>query len=291
MSLTYKETKNAIPVAKISKTPKIIYLLPKSNVFKPVPETNLYEATFSCPYCKKDFNKKQTLIYHISKVCLKKSHHMDTMPSIQTPELLVKLPLDAHEMLFISGPPNSGKTYYTKEYVRMYKQMFKRNVIMFTRNEHDETLKDTEKLFNIVMIDPSILVDRFHLEDFNNSLVIFDDIESSEYPKVTEYLYSLMNDLIRNGRHNNTSVIVTNHDLRAGTKTKNLLNLMTCLVIFPQSGSVYHIKNTLKLYCGFSNPQTNKILQLPSRWVAISREAPQYITYEHGIYMVNADVY
>lgn len=295
MSLTYRDSKNAIPIAKIRGSKELIYLLPNSEVFSDIPIKNVKEATYKCPYCKKIISTKQNYIYHIKHegVCKKKHIHSDYTNEIKTDELeeIVKLPLDDHEIIFVSGPPKSGKSYWVNEYVKMYKKIFdERKVVLFTRLNEDDTLKADEDLYMRITIDKNLINEKLKLDDLANSLVIFDDIESSEYPKVTKYLYSLMNDIIKNGRHANISVIITNHDLRGGQKTRDILMNMTMLVIFPQSGSVYHLTRCLHDYIGLSKSQMDKILNIKSRWVAISREFPQYIIYQRGVYMLKSTI-
>ena len=296
MSLTFKETANAIPIAKIKNSSRFIFILPNSKVFKPIPETNIIENEYVCPYCKKEFSKKQSLIYHVKNVCVKKTHHMDTFNKYESQdenEIIEKIPaLEGFEMVFLSGPPGSGKTFQGKEYIKLYHHIFQNNkIVMFTRHENDETLKEVDSYVTKIIINPKLLEDKFKIEDLANCLVIFDDIETSEYKNVTKYMFELLNDIVKNGRKYNIRTLYMNQELTAGINTRIILQMMTALVIFPQSGSVYHIKRALKEYLGFSAKQVEKVLHLPSRWVYISRCAPQYIIYEHGIYLLSAEEY
>ena len=290
MSLSFKDTKNATPIAKIVNTAKIIYLMIASTLFAPIPKGKIGE--FICPYCKKKFKAKHNMTYHVGNdICGKKRFHNDYWNEYicKEGEQLEILPLDGHEMIFCSGPPNCGKSYWINEYVKKYKSIFKdRHVILFTRLDDDKSLK--ESMYLRITIHPDILADKFEIDDFENSLVIFDDIESSKYPKVTKYLYELMDDLCKNGRHHNISVIFANQECRMGTKTKNLLTNMTMSVIFPWCCSPYQYTRLIHDHIGLTTAQMNKIFGLKSRWVAISRCAPNYAVYQNGVYLIKSTV-
>ena len=299
MSLTYKDTKNAIPIAKIRESAKMIYLLPDSDVFQEIPKTNIHSCTYKCPYCKLELKAKTTLIYHLSHegVCPKKTKIiMDTKPSILLPlgGQLRKIPLSIqeHEIILITGPPKCGKTYWINDQVKLYRAMYdKFKVFLFTRHEHDETLEKDKSNYIHIPITDDMVSDPFKIEDFSNSLVIFDDIESSEYPKATSKAYALLDDLCKNGRHYNTIVMFCNQECRMGKKTKPILSTVTSYVIFPKACEQYQTKNLLKEHMGMTSSQIDKVLSLKSRWAMLSRQAPQYIMYEGGVYMLNKDIY
>jgi hypothetical protein len=66
-----------------------------------------------------------------------------------------------------------------------------------------------------------------------------------------------------------------------------MLNEATTVCFFPRAGSTYHIKTYLTKYVGLEKNQIKKILNLPSRWVALYRSYPMYVLYEKGIYLLN----
>lgn len=292
MALSYRERKNGIPIAKVKDSNKIIYLFPESKVFSEIPSKNVKESTYKCPYCKMKITTKQNYTHHIKFVCKKKKQHTEMFTNIIVDENVTKLPqVDEgdHEILFVTGPPKSGKSYFINEQVKIYKKLNPDNdVILFTRLTSDDTLD--EGLYTRVVISPEMLKNPYKLEELANSLLIFDDIETSEYKKVSDYIFSLLNDVIKNGRHEHISVIVSNQETCMGAKTKTILANMSGLVIFPRSGSVYSMTRVLKVYMGLSPYQINRVLNLPSRWVYLNRQYPQHVIYEHGVYMTKSDI-
>lgn len=281
MSLSYQETEGAVPIAIIKGTTKIIYLsMPCGNA-----ETSIYQK--KCIECGKRMASRQAYIYHMTYVCAPKQKEMyDEIKA----DGLMKLPISGHEVIFITGVPGSGKTYFCNLYAKYYKCMYpEKRIILFTVHEEDESLD--ENLYTKLVINQSMVDDRFKLEDFADSLIIFDDIESSEFPKVTKYLLNpkngLVNDAIKNGRHHNIDILFLQHGTREGMKTRVVLANMSSYVFFPKTGSVYHLTRTLRDYMGLRQEYIDKIMNLPTRWCFVSRVAPQYCIYEGGVFMIH----
>lgn len=294
MSFTFKDSSKALPVAKIQGTTKIIYLLPESDDFDVIPSKNVNKKPLKCPYCKNYFKTKQSFISHVVNVCPeKKNIILDSRPSIkmEVGERLQILPLDEHETIFVTGAPNCGKTYLTNEFTKAYIKMFQRQVFLFTCVKNDDTLKKDIENYIRVPIDNDLLEEPIKLEDLSNSLCIFDDIESSEFPHATAYAYNLLSEICKAGRHENISVIFINQECRMGKKTKAILTMLTKLVIFPKSASFYQTSRLLKDYIGLGNDQITDIFKSKSRWVAINRAVPQYVINENGCYVLGKEIY
>lgn len=291
MSLTYKDSKNAIPIAKNTFDGRIIFLLPESTVFKPLYG---YKPPYKCPHCKKEVSTKTSLANHL-KICPKQNQTIDVKPRIILKEYefmqKLPLPLEEHEVIFATGPPKCGKSHWTNEYVKMFKCMYDLPVFRISRVDHDETLeKDADNYIHIPVSD-AIVKDPFKLEDFSNSLVVFDDIESSECPKATQFCYNLLSDICKNGRHHKISLIFCNQESRMGMKTKAILSTVTSLVIFPKNASLYQTERLLKDHVGMSKKQISETLNLNTRWCVINKACPQYIIHEHGIYLLGKELY
>ena len=292
MSFSFKNKKGAIPVAKIKGLNKIIYLYPEDKTYNEVPEVNVDAYTYTCPYCKKIFNSKRSLIYHVSKICPVKEKTMQMFPSIRTQgELLQKLPLNEHEIIFVTGPPNSGKTWWVNDYGKAYKTLFGGNIYLITTHEHDKTLSKNEDMYINIAVTDELLKEPFELPDFHDSLVIFDDIETSKYPKATKYIFNLLDDICKNGRHHNINCIFVNQECRMAKLTKRILSMFTGLVVFPSSGETYQITKLLQEYCGMSKARINKIMALNTRWVYFSRTRPQYIMAETSCFILGKEIY
>ena len=290
-------SKTAVPIAINTDTRKIMFLLPNSDIFQSIPNRNVNAVSFKCPYCKIILKSKQSFIHHITKSCEKKQHiAIHTKAKIELPlgETLRVIPSSQNERILITGVPNCGKSYFANEYTKSYHQMFpERRIFLITRLQNDDTLKKDEKLYTKIEVTNELLEDPFKLNDFASSLVIFDDIESSECPKATQAMYNLLDDICKNGRHvgSGISVLFLNQECRMGKRTKPILSMLSGLVIFPRCCSTYQTERLLKEHIGFSNSQIQHIFSLNSRWIYINRSCPMYVVHEHGAYMVGKEIY
>ena len=64
----------------------------------------------------------------------------------------------------------------------------------------------------------------FLLEDFKDSLVIFDDLEMINSKKLKDKILKLQDSMLCDGRHKNISVCVANHSAANGKETKLIIN-------------------------------------------------------------------
>jgi hypothetical protein len=203
--------------------------------------------------------------------------------------ILVPIPFDNTnteeiEDMYIAGPAGSGKSTYTGNYVGLYKKMYKGNPVwVFSRLNKDKAL-DKYKV-NRIILDEGLLEEPMEAKDLTKgkgALVIFDDIDTIPDKDINKEVHRLRDDLLETGRHDKIFVISTGHQLMDYKKTRTLLNEASAVTFFPYSGSKYHIKRFLKVYCGLDNKTIDKIISLPSRWVTIYKRYPMYVLHEKG---------
>jgi len=190
---------------------------------------------------------------------------------------------------YVAGSSGSGKSTYIGKYIGLYKQMFpKRNIWVFSRLTEDKELDKHD--VNRILLDKGIVenpIDPEELSNGNGALCIFDDIDTIADKKINEAVHKLRDDLLETGRHQKISTISTGHQLMDYKKTRTLLNEASFVTFFPQSGSSYHIRRFLKIYCGLDNKNIEKIMALPSRWVTIYKVYPMYVISEKNCYLIN----
>lgn len=293
MALTFCSNKDTyIPIARIQELNKIVYLDTENKQYGDIPQRCSNGFAYMCPYCEKEMTTKDKLQHHISKLCKDRDLERKFFPTLQTTgELLQKLPQQTREVIFITGPPGCGKTYWANEYVKTYTKIFGGKVYLFTTHEKDPTIERDIKNYVIIGVTDKLLDEAFKLQDFKNSLVIFDDVETSKYPKATKYVLTLMEDISKNGRHYNINMAYVNQECRAGRITKKILSMFTGLVIFPNTGETYQMTRLLKEYCGFSKGRINTVMAIPTRWLYYSRVHPQYFIYENGVTVLGKELY
>lgn len=186
--------------------------------------------------------------------------------------------------MYICAPNQSGKTTYVARFLEKYTKIFPDiDIILFSKLRSDPILD----VFNPHRIDVyEFELDKNTLDDLSNSLVIFDDVDQIHEKQARSNILNLINEILANGAHFNTGIIVTNHLLSDYRNTRTILNECSSITVFPQSGSAHHLDYLLKNYIGMTPDQIKNLKQLNSRWVTIFKNYPQTVLYLHGCYLL-----
>lgn len=199
---------------------------------------------------------------------------------------------DIVERIYVSGPSGSGKSYWISKWIQTNRKIFKHNnkkdIYIFSRIKFDKQL-DKFKPERPDLQDILEYPDDFSGENLENSIVIFDDIDSIRDKHIKEAVYNLQSDLLVCGRHFNITVLCTSHQIMNQNESKRCINESNSVVLFPKSGATMQIKNFLKLYCGFDKHIITKIMKLKSRWVTIRKVYPMCIIHENGAFLANME--
>ena len=173
--------------------------------------------------------------------------------------------------------------------MEIYKKLFPQNpLIIFSRKDNDLVLDRLKPLR--VIIDESLVSNPIDIikELPNGGCILFDDCTTFQDDKIKKQVAKIMNDILEVGRANNIYCIVTNHLINPNEKKdgRTIWNEAHTITMFPKSGNRRGMEYALKNYCGFDNKLVNKILSLPSRWVMVAKQYPQYVLHEHGAELV-----
>ncbi len=219
--------------------------------------------------CRDEYKKrsKKELIIHDDGI-------IQVLPDYQNPE-----------RSYIAGPSGSGKSTYVSKYLEQLKKVLPdADIFLFSDVNHDPIL---DKLYPMrIKLDEDFLDNTPSPETLKDSIVIFDDIDSIENRIIKERVGTLRDSLLKRGRHEDISVVVTNHLLTDYKHTRTVLNEVNSITFFPKSGSSHAIQYTLKTYAGLSAKQIQKIFSLPSRWITVYKHYPMYVIYEKGVYIL-----
>lgn len=213
----------------------------------------------------------------------------EDLPEYVVPDdgLLQPLPLfQKTSRMFVAGQTECGKSYYARKYLEQLLRVFPRKrVYVFSDVEHDPELDCLGKNIVRFKLDDGLLEgDPIKPAVFAGSICVFDDIDSIQNPKLLRYIQNLRDAILRRGRHEDISCIITSHLLTNYRDTRIILNEANSITVFCQTGSTYGIKYLLQKYCGLDKAQIDRIIKLPSRWTTIYKNAPMYVAYEKGIY-------
>lgn len=200
-------------------------------------------------------------------------------------EELEILPNPKSERLYLCGPSGSGKSHNVSQYIKNFKKIWKnKKIYLFSEQENDDILDQFKPIR--IKLDEELIDDPISTKEISDSLTIFDDIDDISNKKLKNSVYDLKDSLLKRGRHENIYTITTNHQCTDYKNTRDTINESHIIFVYPRSGSAASIKYLLKTYLGFTKEQIEKILKLPSRWVAIHKSYPVYVMYQNGIYLI-----
>ena len=143
----------------------------------------------------------------------------------------------------------------------------------------DECL-DSIKSLKRIEIDDSLLSEPILYTDFENCLVIFDDVDAMT-GKLGKYIYDLRDKLLKNSRKARVSVISTNHTC-TGQELKAVLNESNVIVFFMANYN-RSLKYLLESYVGLDKKGIEGIKKNKSRWTAYIKSFPNVILQEKDI--------
>lgn len=204
------------------------------------------------------------------------------MPNINAPKT------SKREILYITGPSGSGKSTYTLNYIKQYKKKYsKSEVWLFSALTEDETIDKCKP--KRIMIDDRLISEPLPIEEFKDSLCIFDDIDVIKNKEHRNAVYDLLNAILETGRHFNVSCIITNHLPTAGKDTRRVINECHSVTYFPQSGSAGQMKRLLQDYLGLDRATLKRIRKLNTRWATVFKNFPMCIMTEKLVFTLNPD--
>jgi hypothetical protein len=180
------------------------------------------------------------------------------------------------EVFYIAGASGSGKSYIAKGLGEYYQKLFPdRHVYLISKLEEDagtlDKMKPKAKRINI----QSLIDDFPDLDEFKNSMVIFDDYDTFTGP-AEKVVHKLIDDLATMGRHTNTTMLCLSHYLTNYKKTRLLLNEATHIIVYPMATSYHALSYLLKTHIGMTKDDIRDLKKM-GRWVCIYKHFPQYL--------------
>lgn len=176
---------------------------------------------------------------------------------------------------FISGMSGSGKSYYAGLLLKKYKKLYPKNEIFIFSSVNEDKSFDSMKVNRINL--EGLLTEDLQSDDFENSIVIFDDCDCITNKNIKNKVLSIQNQILEKGRHKNVSCIVTSHISTDGSSTKKILNESMRIVVFPQNANGRTLKYLLENYLGFDRHQVKFMKELKTRPLTICKTYPQLV--------------
>ncbi len=194
------------------------------------------------------------------------------------------------EISYIYGPNGSGKTYYGATYAHEWSKMFKDwPIYLFSRRDKDKVLDELPTLKR-VEIDERLITEPLTMDNFGNSLVIFDDIDTIVNLKIRLAIQNLRDDIMETGRQKMIYVINTSHLGMNWKPTRTVLNEANSYTLFPRRGNYDQNFKILRDKMGLKKDVITLLIDKPNGlgyigkwgWLTIYRDVPQYVIYELG---------
>lgn len=187
----------------------------------------------------------------------------------------------------IYGPSGSGKSTIAGNLIREYHKRFpKRRIFIISPNEDDVAFGSSDYIKWLEVDERIISENPLTVDEFKESLVVFDDYLQFENSKISSALHQLATKILTRGRKDRVDCIVIAHNAFGGNLTVNHNMNVGGMVLFPSCGAQRkHMINYLK-NLGCDQKIINKILNLPTRSIYISTTNPIYVLHDRGILLI-----
>lgn len=199
--------------------------------------------------------------------------------------ILPNIEKDQRDTLFIAGPQGSGKSVFSSNYIKDYLTKYTHNKFyLFTLKDKDEPLDELGPIR--IKLNEDLIKKQLKLEFFKNSIVLFDDVDSISNKEIKKEVYRLFDHLLLDGRSLNITILITYHSTSDYKNTRQILNNVKYVVLFPKSGGLAQNNYMLKTYCGLNNTQVKRINKLDTRYCIIKKTAPMMVIAQKNIYLL-----
>jgi len=192
------------------------------------------------------------------------------------------------QIIYVFGPSGSGKSTYSRNYIDQWKKKHKDGeIFLFSSLKEDASLDPVGPIR--INIGENLLDNPIEVEQFENSLVIFDDIDVIRDKDFKEAVYDILNSILETGRHFHIDCILTNHLPSNGKDTRRILNECHSITFFPLSGITRQTKYFLENYAGLDAKEIKKLKKLGSRWATIFKSYPMCVMTMKDLFTFDED--
>ena len=198
----------------------------------------------------------------------------------------------AREILYICGASGSGKSFFAKQYCEEYTKAHKKNPIyLFSSLPEDESVDSIKNLKRVNIRDVDFVDEDWSIDDFKDSMIIFDDCDCISDKQVRAKIQSLAEMCLETGRHKSISIIFTSHTACNGHQTKKILNEAHTVTIFLRSLGGKALTYLLESYFGLNKKQLKRIKSMKGdgRALTITKTYPQIAFSEKRAILLHDD--
>lgn len=225
---------DSINMNKVEDYTAMIYDIKYKDKYKKESETKILDTEFKYVRLAYDFDKVNLM----GSFKLSSTQRMMPLPYISGPSD------EERDVMFIVGSSGCGKSYYTNFQAKLYKFLTGNKIFYLTTNNVEKDRSLDKHLYTF--LDVYDFLDYFsesenlksftaNSPEFDNSLIIFDDIDAIEGKKNQKILFDVLNVFLTNKRKNNISIIFISHQGSDYRKTSLIIKEMNKYVLYPSS--------------------------------------------------------
>lgn len=191
--------------------------------------------------------------------------------------------------MYVCGPSGVGKTTFIKNVCKkldeINKKRFKKGFSKYLLSKKNKDVS-IDGLKNLVRFDIDVKNPIKDLSNYKNSIFIFDDYENILDKKEKRATHNLLNTILNVGRDQNLNCIISSHLINKNYDSRNILNEVMYVVIYPKSGCDRAIKYYLDNYLMMKKDMIQKILDCDSRYVILHKSYPMCAITENEAFII-----
>ncbi len=227
-----------------------------------------------------DKNKKELNTVYLADLEIhQKPRHIYGTIELQANETFQQIPDNRERnILYITGASGSGKSYYSADYINQYiKKNPNNEIYLFSSVSDDKVLDKIKKLKRVNINNADFLHTEFDIDDFKNSLLIFDDTDCISNKPLLKKVNEILDKVLQTGRHVGCTAIYTSHTACNGKSTKMILNESHSITFFINGMGGKSMRYLLDQYLGLDKKQIEKVKSIKSRWTTVLKTFPQIV--------------
>lgn len=287
----YDKAKKLYPIARLKTKSKLKYIYYIEDKIPKIDEKFLQGLSHSdkeiIQQCienneEPDDDRLEKIYYEIlDKMKHKKKRYV--VPKGKTLEVLPDF--NRIQKIYISAQSGAGKSTWASNWIRRYLEHYKDNEFYVLSCVDEDDVID--KLHPVRVDLDNVLSDPIDVQnELQDSVVLIDDCACITDIQTRKYVINLLNSIAQIGRHARCTLLNIVHNTLDRHNSKTILTEATSVVIFCRAGSNKQNIDYMERYCNFDKDLIKKILNLPSRFVCITRTYPNMIIHERGIFVV-----
>lgn len=242
----------------------------------------------------RDENDRKKIVYYIDN-CKCESQHALSFIDSPPGNVITPIPFFIKNQrigpICIAAMSGGGKSTYCNRLAHEITELNKhnddlelKNVYLITAANQSDPAYDTER-YGDIRVDLPHAMKNATMEDFRQSLIIFDDYQNHANPEIEDWVKLLANQLLERSRKLQAHLIFCNHRQRAGQAT-TLLNIESQAFVLFYNSNRNESAKLLKDYLDFSKKDVNKLFAIDNgRFsTAYINRNPRYIITNEKIY-------